>query len=206
MQGSTGIRTPTDRSPNTSSNPRRASLTDIARTFGTIAVVSFGGGQKAAIRRAVVEHRVWLSDDDFIEALALAELMPGANLVNLAVFIGHRLRGVRGAVVALLAVCIPPFAIALGAAYAYFARIDVPLVGAALRGCAAAAVGLTIANAIELTAERRRDGPLGLVLLAATAVAVGVFKLGLLPTFALFGGLGIWLATVRARRGAAGSA
>ncbi len=162
--------------------------------------MSFGGGQKAAIRRAVVERRTWLSDDEFIEALALAELMPGANLVNLAVFVGHRLRGVRGAAIAVLAVCLPPFVIALGAAYAYFARIDVPLVGAALRGCAAAAVGLTIANAIELTAERRRDGPLGLALLAATAIAVGVFKLGLLPTFALFGGLGIWLATVRARR------
>jgi chromate transporter len=172
------------------------------RTFGTIAMVSFGGGQKAAIRRAVVERRAWLSDDDFIEALELAELMPGANLVNLAVFIGHRLRGVRGALVATLAVCVPPFAIALGVAYAYFARIDVPLVGAALRGCAAAAVGLTIANAIELTLERRRDGPLGLALLAATAIAVGVFKLGLLPTFALFGGLGIWLAMVRSRRAA----
>ena len=107
----------------------------------------------------------------------------------------------RGAAIAVLAVCLPPFVIALGAAYAYFARIDVPLVGAALRGLEpAAAVGLTIANAIELTAERRRDGPLGLALLAATAIAVGVFKLGLLPTFALFGGLGIWLATVRARR------
>jgi chromate transporter len=168
--------------------------------------VSFGGGQKAAIRRAVVERRAWLGDDDFIEALALAELMPGANLVNLAVFVGHRLRGARGAAVAMLAVCLPPFAIALAAAYAYFARIDVPLVGAALRGCAAAAVGLTIANAIELTVERRSDGPLGLALLAATALAVGVFKLGLLPTFAVFGGLGIWLATARARRGTARSA
>ena len=168
--------------------------------------MSFGGGQKAAIRRAVVERRAWLSDDDFIEALALAELMPGANLVNLAVFIGYRLRGARGAAVATVAVCVPPFAIALGAAYAYFARIDVPLVGAALRGCAAAAVGLTIANAIELTLERRRDGPLGLALLAATAIAVGGFKLGLLPTFVLFGGLGIWLATVRSRRAAAHAA
>jgi chromate transporter len=127
-------------------------------------------------------------------------------LVNLAVFIGHRVRGARGALVATLAVCLPPFAIALIVAYAYFARIDVPLVGAALRGCAAAAVGLTIANAIELTVERRRDGPLGLALLAATAVAVGVFKLGLLPTFALLGGLGVWLATVRARRDAARAA
>jgi hypothetical protein len=62
---------------------------------------------------------------------------------------------------------------------------------------------LTIANAIELTAERRGDGPLGLALLAATALAVGVFKLGLLATFVLFGGLGIWLATARARRSAA---
>jgi chromate transporter len=162
--------------------------------------VSFGGGQKAAIRRAVVERRAWLSDDDFIEALALAELMPGANLVNLAVFIGHRVRGAPGAIVAMLAVCVPPFAIALCVAFAYFAHVDVPLAGAALRGCAAGAVGITIANAIELTVERRRDGPLALLLLAGTAVAVGAFKLALLPALAVFGGLGIWLATVRARR------
>ncbi len=147
----------------------------------------------------MVERRAWLEDDEFLEALALAELMPGANLVNLAVFIGYRLRGVPGAAIATLAVCLPPFAIAIAVAFAYFARIDVPLVGAALRGCAAGAVGLTIANAVELTLERRADGPLGLALLAATAVAVGGFRLGLLPTFALFGGLGIWLATVRAR-------
>jgi chromate transporter len=147
-----------------------------------------------------VERRAWLSEDDFIEALALAELMPGANLVNLAVFIGHRVRGAPGALIATLAVCLPPFVIALGIAVAYFARIDVPLVGAALRGCAAGAVGLTIANAIELTVERRRDGPLAFVLLAGTAVAVGAFKLALLPSLAIFGGLGIWLATVRARR------
>lgn len=153
----------------------------------------------------MVERRDWLDDDEFVEALALAELMPGANLVNLAVFIGHRLHGAAGAAVATLAVCIPPFAIALAVAYAYFAHIDVPLVGAALRGCAAGAVGLTIANAVELTLERRSDGPLGLALLAATAVVVGAFKLSLLPTFIVFGGLGIWLATARAHAKAATS-
>jgi chromate transport protein ChrA len=109
-------------------------------------------------------------------------------------------RGASGAVVALLAVCVPPFAIALGVAFVYFARLDVPLVGAALRGCAAGAVGITIANAFELTVDRRRDGWIALVLLAGTALAVGAFKLALLPAFAIFGGLGIWLATVRARR------
>jgi chromate transporter len=120
--------------------------------------------------------------------------------VNLAVFIGHRVRGATGAAIATLAACLPPFAIALGVALAYFAHVDVPLAGAALRGCAAGAVGLTIANAIELTAERRRDGPFALALLAGTAVAVGAFKLGLLPSLVIFGGLGIRLATVRARR------
>jgi chromate transporter len=125
--------------------------------------------------------------------------MPGPNLVNLAVFVGHRLHGALGALVAMLAVCVPPFAIALAVAVAYFARVDVPLVGAALRGCAAGAVGLTIGTAIELTLDRRRDGWIALVLLAGTAVATGVLKLGLLPAFAIFGSLGVWHATVRAR-------
>lgn len=148
----------------------------------------------------MVERRAWLTEDDFVEALALAELMPGANLVNLAVAIGHRVRGAAGACVAMLAVCVPPFAIALAVAVAYFAHVEIPLAGAALRGCAAGAVGLTLANAIELTAERRRDGPLALALLAASALGVVLLKLSLLPVMAIFGGLGIWLATVRLRR------
>lgn len=202
----TVIRTPTGRSPNTSSKAPPASLLDVARTFATIALVSFGGGQKAALRRAVVERREWLTEDDFIEALALAELMPGANLVNLAVAIGHRLRGAAGACVAMLAVCVPPFAIALAVAVAYFAHLEIPLAGAALRGCAAGAVGLTVANAIDLTVERRRDGPLALALLTATALAVAFFKLSLLPVMLIFGGLGVWLATVRIRRAGGRSA
>lgn len=186
-------------SPAPRTDPPPATLFETARIFGTIALVSFGGGQKASVRRAVVDRFHWLKADDYVEALALAQFMPGANLVNLAVFVGYRMRGVAGGLTALAAVCIPPFFVAFAAAWLYFSHINVPFGGPALRGCAAGAVGLTIANAIELTLDRRRDGAAALLLIVATAIAVAAFKWNLLMTFALFGSVGVALAVRRER-------
>jgi chromate transporter len=124
--------------------------------------------------------------------------MPGANLVNLAVYIGSRLRGFPGAVAAFLGVTIPPFAIVLLVGWWYFSPYNVPALHAALNGCAAGAIGLTLANAIELTGPERKS-PFALVLVALSAVAVGYLRWNLVWTLLLFGGAGI-LQVVLARR------
>ena len=125
--------------------------------------------------------------------------MPGANLVNLAVYIGGRLRGLPGSIVAMLGVTVPPFIIVLFVGWWYFSPYNVPALHAALAGCAAGAIGLTAANALELAQPHLRE-PVALVLIVLTAVAVGLLHLHLLAALALFGGLGIVRVLVAMRK------
>jgi chromate transporter len=175
------------------------SLWQLASVFGLISLTGFGGGQKAQIRRQVVSNNHWITDQDFIEALEVAELLPGPNLLNLAVFIGQRIRGIPGAFAALLAGSVPPFFVVLAAGAFYFSKFNMPLIHAALNGATAAAVGLTLANAIELTVGSAKH-PVNLIFIAATAVAVVNFKLSLVLTLLVFGGLSMLLVARSSRK------
>lgn len=159
--------------------------------FGAIAATSFGGGQKASIRRQVVTAHRWMDEAQFMEGLEFAQVMPGPNILNLAVYCGQRARGIPGAIVAFLAVSLPAFAIVLIAGALYFRFIGNSFVHAALIGCAAGAVGLTLGNAIELTLDLK-DDVFNLILLAATAVAVSRFHASLLLVLVVFGAAGMW--------------
>jgi chromate transporter len=139
--------------------------------FGRISATSFGGGQMAAIRREVVRHNKWLDDEAFLELLSLAQLLPGANPTNVAVLVGSRLRGVSGAATALLAAVLPGFLILLIIG-AIALNTHLPWLQGALRGFAAMAVGLTLANGIELTAKRANVVDIAIVVAVAAFVLV----------------------------------
>jgi len=145
---------------------RPPSLIEIATVFGRISSTSFGGGQMAAIRREVVRRNGWLDETEFLELFSIAQILPGANPTNIAVLVGSRLRGVAGAAAALLAAVLPGFLILLLIA-AVVLEAHLPALRGALRACAAVAVGLTLANAIEMTLPRRRD-------LVQLAISAGV--------------------------------
>ncbi len=168
---------------------KNVSLFEIASTFAQISSTSFGGGQKASVRRQVVAQG-WMTNDEFIDGLELAQVMPGPNILNLAIFCGQRARGTAGAIVAAVAASAPPFFIVLIAGALYFAFIGNHVVRAALMGCAAGAVGLTLANALELSLDYRKDW-VRIALIALTAVAVSRFRLPLVLVLLIFGGLGI---------------
>jgi chromate transporter len=158
----------------------RVLLTEIAVTFARIASSAFGGGILALARRELVVERRWLGDDAFLELLALAQVLPGPNVTNLAVLVGSRLGGPLGAVVAFLATIAPAYLLLMAIAALVFAGGGWPWLTAALRGCAAGAVGLSLANAVELSARLRRDVvALAFVLAAAVAVAALHVSLGL---------------------------
>jgi chromate transporter len=162
----------------------RPSLLAIGVTFGRISATAFGGGQMGAIRREVVRRRRWLAEDDYLEVLALAQLLPGANPANVAVLVGARLRGVAGAAAALFAAVVPGFAILMVlAAIALDAHL--PALNGALRACAAVAVGVMLANAIEMTLPRRRN-LIDLLIVAAVAASVLVLHASLAVVLLVF--------------------
>lgn len=131
-----------------------------------------------------------MDNDGFMDGLELAQVLPGPNILNLAIYCGQRVRGIPGAVAAFLGASVPPFAIVLIAGALYFKYASNPYVHGALRGCAVGALGLTLGNALELSWDERTDW-IRIALLIATAIAVSFFKMPLLLVLLLFGGIGI---------------
>ena len=168
---------------------RKVSLLDVALTFASISSTAFGGGQKASIRQQVL-NRGWMDRERFLEALEVAQVLPGPNILNLAIYCGQRVRGIPGAVAAFLGASIPPFVIVLIAGALYFKYAANPYVHGALVGCAAGALGLTLGNALELTWDERTEW-IRILLVAVTAVTVSFLHMPLLLVLVIFGGAGI---------------
>jgi chromate transporter len=165
------------------------SLLNIALTFAAISSTAFGGGQKASIRHQVTS-KGWMDSDEFMDGLELAQVLPGPNILNLAIYCGQRTRKLPGAIAAFLGASVPPFLIVLVAGALYFKYATNPYVHGALRGCAVGALGLTIGNALELSWDERDDW-IKIVLLVLTACVVGWLKMPLLLVLIIFGGVGI---------------
>jgi chromate transporter len=116
------------------------------------------------------EERRWLTKAEFLELLAIGQVLPGPNVCNLSLMVGDRYFGTRGAFAALAGMIAAPLAIALAAMALYAQFADHPVVAGALRGMGAVAAGLVLGTAIKL-ALPLRTSPLGLPLVAALGAA-----------------------------------
>jgi len=175
--------------------PKPNTVAALAIAFCRISTTSFGGGQMPAIRREVVRRNGWVDDETYLELLALAQLLPGSNPTNIAVLIGARVRGMLGATVALFAMVLPGFAI-LMILGAFALDSHQPWVQGALRGCAAMAVGLTLATSIEMTAKRVRIADLAIII--GVAATVLVLHASLVVTLVAFIPISLFLMRKRA--------
>lgn len=167
--------------------PARPRLAEIFVLFLRIGAVSFGGGMSAWIRREVVLKKGWLEDRQFLAGLALCQITPGANGVNIAIFTGSLLRGGWGACAAFAGLMAIPFFALLAAGGVYFANqaaIRNAGLGAALAGVAAAAIGLMMANGVRLS-RRNLKGVAPALITVATALSIGWLRLPLLEVLAV---------------------
>ena len=133
--------------------PDEVGLLELFLLFSQLGLSSFGGGVSAWMHRAFVERRGWLGETEFAAAFALARIMPGVNVLNLAVLIGQRLRGASGAVAAALGLLVGPSLAAIGLTVAYDALAGSAVLHAAIEGAAAAAAGLLIAMGLSSAAH-----------------------------------------------------
>lgn len=164
--------------------------------FVAIGLQSWGGGMSAWIRREVVTRRGWMDDRTFLVGLTLCQIAPGPNAINLAVLVGTVLRGGPGALAAVLGMVGPPAVLVLGLGAGLAALSGMPALGPVMAGLGAAAIGLTLANAIDLSRRNLRS-PASMILTAAIAVAIGVLRLPLPAVLAVVVPLSLWLATRR---------
>jgi chromate transporter len=160
--------------------PQSPSLGAIFVSFLRIGTQSFGGGTSMWIRRELVQRRGWLQERPFLAGLALCQIAPGANSMNMAVFAGTTLRGVPGALVAISGLMLLPVAFVLVAGWLYFAGLGPPGLQITLSGVGAAAIGLNLANGIQLTGLAVRNAGHAMVMLGV-ALAIGVLGFRLLP-------------------------
>jgi chromate transporter len=136
--------------PASSAKSKDVSVRSIFLEFLFIGATSFGGGVVAYLRDGLVTKRRWVDDQEFVEYLAISQTLPGLNATNMAVLVGDRLRGMRGALAALFAICLPGALLMMIVGAAYQAHGGKPMVIAALKGVAAAAIGLILATTIQL--------------------------------------------------------
>ena len=154
------------------------SRADLFWSFTWLALQGFGG-VIAVVQRELVDRKRWLSREQFVEDWAVAQVLPGPNVVNLAMMIGGRHFGLGGAVAALSGMLLAPLVVVLLLAALYGQVAESPLAIGALRGMGAVAAGLVTATGIRLMAALERN-PMGMatcVLLAGvTFVAIALLR------------------------------
>jgi chromate transporter len=179
-----------------SDHPRPASLTDLFFAFTVLALQGFGG-VLAVVQRELVERKRWLTNDEFVEDWAVAQIMPGPNVVNLSMMIGSRYFGLRGAMAALAGMLAVPLVLILLLATVHARFADHPQVTGALRGMAAVSAGLIAAAGLKMAAALKRNPvplPWCLAIGVAGFVLVALLKFPLFYVLLLLGSLGCVLA------------
>jgi chromate transporter len=151
------------------------SKTELFTAFTWLALQGFGG-VLAVAQRELVERLRWMNKEQFVELLSLSQVLPGPNIINLALMFGDRHFGWRGAAAAVGGLLAAPLVIVLVLAALYAQFSSVPQVAGALRGMGAVAAGLVLATAAKLAPTLRRNA-MGLwpsvAITAASAGAIG---------------------------------
>jgi chromate transporter len=176
----------------------KVGLFELAWTFNHIALASFGGGLSAWSREVIVVEKKWMGESEFLSAMTMCRILPGANQVNMAVFTGTKLRAVPGAVAAVIGLCLMPMVFVLVMAFLYFRFKEVPAVKGILHGASAAAVALTLTMVIK-TGQKCLNGLVPVGLFAAAFVLNGLVRLPLLATLAIVAPLSLIWAWPRKR-------
>lgn len=171
---------------------QRVSLWQLFRVFFVLGITSFGGGVVAYLRQALVVDERWMDDETFLSGLELSQTLPGLNATNMSIYMGERLRGVPGALVALIGMCLPGTVIVMVLGMLYASQARSPEMAMVLGGVGAAAVGLTLATTLQI-GKKQLAKPLDLSLVALTFVVIGVFRVSLVWALLTIGPLSIWL-------------
>ncbi len=175
----------------TAPHARPESLRDLFWSFTKLALQGFGG-VLAIVQRELVEKKQWLTREEFVEDWAVAQILPGPNVVNLSLMIGGRYFGLRGALAALAGMLTFPLLIVLALAAVFAGISDSPGVAGALRGMGAVAAGLITATGFKLIGALKTN-VMGTVvcwsLAALTFAAIALLRVPLAWVLLSVGGL-----------------
>ena len=163
----------------------RPSIIELVLAFAKVSLAGFGG-ILPWWRRLLVEDKRWMTAEEFNKLFAVCQFLPGPNVVNMAAVFGLRLHGLTGSVAAVLALTVPPVALMIAVGMLYARYGGAPGISGGFAGLAAGVAGLMIATAARMAEPlvRSRFGHEPLIAVAAF-VAIGIFRLPLLPVLAV---------------------
>jgi len=195
----------TDETP---SLARPSSERELFVVFTLLALQGFGG-VLAVAQRVLCEQKRWLTREQFVEVLAFGQVLPGPNVCNVALMVGDRFFGWRGAFAALAGMMTVPLVIVLAITVAYSQYASNAIVAGALKGMGAVAAGLIVGTALKLTSALRVS-PMGIpacaVLLVSAFVAVAILRWPLVWVLLGLGTVACLLAWRRLRAGSESAA
>ena len=165
------------------------SVLALALAFNRLAFESVGGGLAAWAQRMIVEEKRWLSEEEYLSASTICGILPGANQVNMAVFVGTKFRGAAGAAAAVMGLIAFPAIGALLLGFLYLEFRGEPALRHFLTGMSCAAVGLSISVAVRQGFHTLRSA-VPIALFAATFAASGFLRAPLWLTLAILGPAG----------------
>jgi chromate transporter len=154
----------------------RVSLWVLFGTFLKIGSTAFGGFMAliSVVQHEAVERRRWLTQEAMLDGVSLATILPGPVAVNVVAYVGYRLRGWRGGLVAACGVILPAFVLILVLSAAYFAWGSVPAVGRVFQGFMPAVAAIIVVAAWNMGRKVVKGGRELVLGLVATALLLGV--------------------------------
>lgn len=150
---------------------QQVSLSKIFFVFFKIGTVAFGGvySMLSFFEREIVEKNKWITQEEFIESVAIGQMTPGPPIVNIGICIGYKLRKLRGAVVTVLGQAFTGTILAIVLAICYVKTRDTVFLGSFLKGVAAAVIGLLFSITFKMGRQTIKNGES--VLFASVAFA-----------------------------------
>lgn len=159
---------------------RMKTLFALFLTFFKIGAFTFGGGHAMIplIQKEAVENKGWVTDDDILEIIAIAESTPGPVAINSATFVGYRTAGFFGAVCATFGVVLPSFLIILAIAYLMNSFMELEPVQYAFKGINAGVLALLF-KALWNMYKKSPKGWVSYVVMAASFLLTSILKVNI---------------------------
>mgnify|MGYP003314193705 FL=1 len=138
-----------------------------------IGCFAFGGGYAiiALLENEFISKRKWIDHDEFMDVVAIAESTPGPIAINVATYIGYKLKGFLGAVIATVGMCLPSFVIMYLVSLFYDRFMEITLVSAAFKGIQICVVYL-IASAAFKMLKKMKKTPLNIAVFSVTCIGM----------------------------------
>jgi len=167
----------------------QVSIGQIFLEFLIIGATSFGG-VVPYLRGSLVTKRHWVDDKEFVEMLSISQSLPGLNATNMAILVGEKLRDAMGSIAAIIGICLPGAVLMYIVGIFYRMHGDHIWITAALKGVAAAAVGLILSTVVSMS-KKSLSGKVDFIFVALTVIAVNRLHVGVPRTLVAVGLLAV---------------